>query len=96
MYDLAHVICCFTDSCTNKHEFVILCTGLRQDCLEALEQYTNDSESNKVFFVNEEFMGNTIIREFATIEKGYNHTLILIDSKNVIKTLNKVNNMKNT
>jgi hypothetical protein len=59
-------------------------SGDKQNCLEVFDFYTELAEANKVFFVNEEIVGQTIVREFATIKKGYVYSLIFVAKNNII------------
>lgn len=84
MYYLIYSSFCRED---NKYTQSILLSGTKENCLNALHEYTDLCEDSAVFFVNEELIGDILIREFATIELGYNHSFIVVNESSIIKSV---------
>lgn len=65
----------------NKTNYKILSENSLEKLNNIMVELTNLYENQSIFFVNEEYLSNnTIIRDFATKEKGFYKSLIICDN----------------
>jgi hypothetical protein len=82
-----HLIHSYFNQENNRFIQTVILTDTKERCLIALDTYTEASEDNKVFLVNEEVINGVLIREFATVKRGYVRSLILVNANQVISSL---------
>lgn len=72
---------------TNKFIQNVIVSDTKERCLIALDAYTEASEDRKVFLVNEELIGDILIREFASVKRGYHHSLVLVNANSIVNAV---------